>query len=91
MANDAKTSPAQSSDAHAQDKRAELRRAALEYHEFICSLGYFLDGLHARGAGADDSHSLPSEIDRMLWPQTSMEGLAAKAVHTWEIRQCRSR
>ena len=34
MANDAKTSPAQSSDAHAQDKRAELRRAALEYHEF---------------------------------------------------------
>jgi hypothetical protein len=62
---------------------------ALEDEELGGLPGDDRNGLHSRGARADDGDALAGEIDRLVRPSSGVIGLAAEASRALEIRRVR--
>ena len=71
--------------------RAPVGRA-LEHREMARRLGDLLDGLHARGAGADHRHALAFEAHRpSMRPARGVAGLALEALDALDLGHGRRR
>ena len=63
---------------------------ALEHREMSGGLGDLGDGLHTRGAGADDGDALAREAHRLVRPARGVERLPLESVDALDARQGRS-